>query len=62
MFHSICLFVIVDYVMVATTQQDQVVIPVAFFWRLIGIEARAVRIPCLDVADFPDNFLAINEG
>ncbi len=61
-FDGICLFVIVNYVMVTTTHQDQIVISVAFFWCLIGIKARASLILRLDVADFSDNFFAIDEG
>ena len=60
--HGVCLLVIVNYIMMTTTHQDQIVIPVAFFWCLIAIKARACLIPCLDVADFSDNCFAINGG
>jgi hypothetical protein len=59
-FNGVCVFVIVNYVMVTTTHQDQIVILVALYWCLIGIKAWAPLIPCLDVADSSDYLFAIN--
>jgi len=61
-FHGIGLFVIVNYVMVTAAHQDQIVVPVPFFWRLARIKARASLTPCLDMADSCDNLFSVNEG
>jgi hypothetical protein len=58
--NRIRLDIIINDGVVVPAQQDQIFVPVSFYCRLMLVVTRALRVSRLDMANFSDDSVALN--